>query len=188
MNVPKSQSEDTKKKIEKIKELLGRISLEDIDRDEDLMWFVADLWCLEKHLSTSLYMLNEKIKKEPESEYFKKLFQLIVNVLKKVREERTKHLERLYFIKEYGVWCSVKHLLGAMMQASEVAGKDIHIAIEKEKELEKLEKEGNKEEVEKLKKEIEEDWENVKKDLETSKFCHDLLILFKQFSQKFKKQ
>jgi len=50
------------KKIEKIKELLGRINLEDIDRDEDLMWFVADLWCLEKHLSTSLYMLKEKIK------------------------------------------------------------------------------------------------------------------------------
>ena len=97
--------EKEKKKIEKIKELLGRINLEDIDRDEDLMWFVADLWCLEKHLSTSLYMLKEKIKKEPENEYFKKLFQLIVNVLKRVREERTKHLERLYFIKEYGVWC-----------------------------------------------------------------------------------
>ena len=59
---------EEKERIEKIKELLGKINLGDIDRDEDLMWFVADLWCLEKHISTSLYMLNEKLKNNPEDE------------------------------------------------------------------------------------------------------------------------
>ena len=177
---------EEKERIEKIKELLGKINLGDIDRDEDLMWFVADLWCLEKHISTSLYMLNEKLKNNPEDEYLNKLFELLTNALKAIREERAKHLERLYFLREYGTWCSVKHLLGIMMQASEVAAKDIHMAIEKENVLKRLEKEGKKEEVEKLKKEIEKDWENVRKDLETSKFAHDLLILFKQFGKKFK--
>ena len=182
----KSQSEDTKKKIEKIKELLGRINLEDIDRDEDLIYAVGDLVNAEKHLNSALYVLNEKLKKEPNNEYLKKLFELISNVLKELREQRAIHLERLYYIKSHSIWCLYKHIIAAMYQFGEVASKDIHMAIEKEKELEKLEKEGKKEEVEKLKKEIEKDWENVKKDLETSKFCHDLLILFKQFAEKIK--
>mgnify|MGYP000097138502 CR=1 FL=1 len=155
-------------KVKKKKEEeLGKSHVADIDRDEDLAWMVADLWCLEKHLSTSLYFIREKLEKEPNNEYYKKLFQFVCEVLRGVRKERAKHLERLYFLREYGLWCSVKHILGAMMQSSEVMAKDLDIAIETNDERA---------------------WQNVKKDLETSKFCHDLILAFRHFSRTVKKE
>ena len=176
------------KKIEKIKQMMGRINIEDVDRNEDLMWFVADLWNIEKHLNTALYTIREKLNKklkDNEKQYYDKLYRFASEILKQVREERTKHLERLYFIREFGLWCSVKHFLGVMMQAGEVAAKDIHIAIEKEKELEKIKDEKQRKVLED---EIKKDWENVKKDLETSKFAHDVVLLMKKFSEAVKKQ
>ncbi|MFQ6068001.1 MAG: hypothetical protein ACE5KD_00500 [Candidatus Bathyarchaeia archaeon] len=146
---------------EKIKELLkkGKISLFDIDRDEDLIWAVADLYCLEKHLQLTLNFIVKKLEKEPKDEYYKKLYELTCNLLNGVRLERTKHLKRLVKLKEFGFWCCYKHLIGSMMQFAEVGGKDIYMKDE-----------------------------NVKMDFETSAFCHDAVILLNQFSKLKKKK
>ena len=177
-----------KKKIEEIKKLAGRINIDDVDRNEDLMWFVSDLWNIEKHLNTALYTINEKLSSgklnEQQKIYYENLFKLASEILKKTREERTKHLKRLYFIREFGMWCSVKHFLGVMAQAGEVMAKDIHIALEKQQLLEKTKDEKERKALEE---EIKKDWENVKIDLETSKFAHDIILLMKKFSEKFKK-
>jgi len=147
----------------------GKINLADIDRDEDLMWALADLWSAEKHLSQALNAVVEKINKGEDVEYNKKLFELLNETLNLIREERAKHMPRLYYLKEYGLWCTVKHILGAMLQFTEVGAKDIHIAL--------------KEKDEKKKEEI---LEIAKKDFETSKTLHDILLMFKIFSKNVK--
>jgi len=147
----------------------GKINLADIDRDEDLMWAVADLWSAEKHLSQALNAVVEKINKGEDVEYNKKLFELLNETLNLIREERAKHMPRLYYLKEYGLWCTVKHILGAMLQFTEVGAKDTHIALKEKDEKKK-----------------EEMLEIVKKDFETSKTLHDILLMFKIFSKNVK--
>lgn len=147
----------------------GKINLADIDRDEDLMWAVADLWSAEKHLSQALNAVVEKINKGEDVEYNKKLFELLNETLNLIREERAKHMPRLYYLKEYGLWCTVKHILGAMLQFTEVGAKDIHIALKEKDEKKK-----------------EEMLEIAKKDFETSKTLHDILLMFKIFSKNVK--
>ena len=157
-----------KKKEENIKEMAGRIKIEDIDRDEDLIWAVGDLVNLEKHLATAIYNIEEKIKKEPKNENLKSLLNFASRILNEVREHRTIHLERLYYIKEYGLWCSVKHIIGAMYQFTEVASKDMRMALQSNEGTDG------------------ENFKNAIKDYRTSKFLHDLLILMKKFSEKNK--
>jgi hypothetical protein len=147
----------------------GKINLADIDRDEDLMWALADLWSAEKHLSQALNAVVEKINKGEDVEYNKKLFELLNETLNLIREERAKHMPRLYYLKEYGLWCTVKHILGAMLQFTEVGAKDIHIALKEKDEKKK-----------------EEMLEIAKKDFETSKTLHDILLMFKIFSKNVK--
>ena len=149
----------------------GKINLADIDRDEDLMWALADLWSAEKHLSQALNAVVEKINKGEDVEYNKKLFELLNETLNLIREERAKHMPRLYYLKEYGLWCTVKHILGAMLQFTEVGAKDIHIALKEKDEKKK-----------------EEMLEIAKKDFETSKTLHDILLMFKIFSKNVKSE
>ena len=181
--------EEEKKDIKKIKELLGRINLMDIDRDEDLMWFLGDLWSQEKHLNQSLNFISEKLKENPNDEYYNKLSKLIARILTETRKQRAAHLPRIQKLKSFALWCFYKHSLGLMMQAGEVASKDVYMALEKEKQLGKMIKTGkSKEEIEKLKKEIEEDWNNAKKGFITSKFGHDTVVLMNQFAKSFEKK
>jgi len=155
-------------KEKKVKELLkkGKINLFDIDRDEDLMWAVADLYCIEKHLELTLNFVVKKLEADPEDEYYKKFYELLYNLLNGIRLERTKHLKRLVKLEEFGVWCPYKHLLGAMMQFAEVGTKDIYMQSETN---------GG------------DQTENIKMDFITSAFCHDAIILLNQFSKLKKK-
>lgn len=143
---------------EKIKELIkkGKISLFDIDRDEDLRWAVSDLYNIEKHLSTTLDFVAKKLEEEPENEYYKKLFEFASKLLNGVRIHRSKHLKRLTKFEELGFWCIGKHLLGAMAQFTEVGAKDIYM--------------NEKEEI-------------IKMDFETSAFCRDAFIIINQFQK-----
>jgi HEAT repeat protein len=160
---------EKEKEIKKAEEMLGRINLADIDRDEDLIWALADLWNIEKHLNQALNSVVEKLNKGENKEYNEKLLQLLQETLKMVREERAKHLPRIYYLKEFGAWCQIKHLVGAMMQFGEVGAKDIHMALEEKDEQKRKEL-----------------LELVKKDFETSKTLHDILLMFKVFSKKVK--
>jgi hypothetical protein len=138
----------------------GKISLFDIDRDEDLMWAVADLYCAEKHLQLTLSFITKKLEEEPQNEYYKKLSSIITSLLNAVRIQRTKNLERLEKFKEKGIHCLYKHLLGAMMQFAEVGSKDIF---------------------------MNEDEEKIKLDFETSIFCRDAILALNQV-QKIKEK
>ena len=151
---------------EKTEEMLGRINLADVDRDEDLIWALADLWNIEKHLNQAINMVIEKIEAKENEENNKKLLEFLLETFKTIREERAKHLPRIYYLKEYGLWCTVKHLVGAMMQFGEVGAKDVHMYLE--------------EKSEEKKKEL---FELIKKDFETSKKLHDLLLAFKVVAQ-----
>jgi hypothetical protein len=161
--------ENEKEKMEKIEEMLGRVNLADVDRDEDLIWALADLWNTEKHLNQAINNVVEKLKKGEDVEYNGKLLQLLQETLKMLREERAKHLPRIYYLKEFGLWCTVKHLIGAMMQFGEVGAKDIHMALEEKDEQKRKEL-----------------LELAKKDFETSKILHDILLMFKVFSKNVK--
>jgi len=112
------------KKAEKILEG-GKIDLFDIDRDADLMWAVADLYCGEKHLNMILNNLSAKLVANPEDKKSKILFEAASELFDKIRRERARHLRHLERLREYGFWCLYKHLLGAMMQFGEVAAKEI---------------------------------------------------------------
>lgn|GEM_PF-4007148 len=118
----------SEEKIEQIKKLIeqGKISFFDIDRDEDLMWAVSDLYNIEKHLSGVLDFLIVKLNEEPDNEYYKKLYEFVKGFLNEIRIHRSKHLKRLQKFEEYGFWCLGKHLLGAMAQFAEVGAKDIY--------------------------------------------------------------
>lgn len=175
------------KKIERIRRLLGRINLEDIDRNEDLYWATSELINIEKHLYLALAFLNEKIKKEKDpqmKEYYQKVFNLLARLLKKVREERTKHLERIYSLKTFSTWCIYKHITGGMHQFGEVFAKDNHMYWEK---MDEIERTDNEELKKRLEEEAKKDFENMQKDLETLKFLHDTLLLLKKFSETVKK-
>ena len=156
-----------KEKEKKVEELIktGRINLMDIDRDEDLMWALGDLWCLEKHLNQALNKITLKLKEDPNNEYNKKLFELISNVLNQVRIERTKHLKNIQKLHEFALWCSYKHLLGIMMQFGEVGAKELYIGITNKNE---------------------ENIKRAKECFETSNFAHDIIILFNKFAKKYK--
>ena len=106
---------------EKIEEILkGKVDINDIDRDADLIWALSDLYNVEKHLNM---VLNNLItNKDKDSEI---LIPFIMELLDKVRKERAKHLKKIQKLKKYSVWCIYKHLLGAMMQFGEVAAKEI---------------------------------------------------------------
>ena len=170
-------------KLEKIKSMLGRINILDVDRDEDLVWALSDMWNLEKHINQTLNDLSEKLEKNPDDEYLK-LFRLLSQVLTELRVHRTKHLERIEKLKHMGTWCEYKHWVGLMAQMGEVASKDIYMALEKEKILEKTKDEKKRKELEN---EIKEDWENALKDLRTSKFAHDTIFLLNKFAEKYLK-
>jgi len=161
--------ENEEEKLKRAEEMLGRINLADVDRDEDLIWALADLWNIEKHLNQAINNVVEKLNVGEDVEYNEKLLQLLQETLKMIREERAKHLPRIYYLKEFGLWCTVKHLVGAMMQFGEVGAKDIHMALE--------------EKDEERRKEL---LELAKKDFETSKTLHDILLMFKVFSKNVK--
>ena len=161
--------ENEEEKLKRAEEMLGRINLADVDRDEDLIWALADLWNIEKHLNQAINNVVEKLNVGEDVEYNEKLLQLLQETLKMIREERAKHLPRIYYLKEFGLWCTVKHLVGAMMQFGEVGAKDIHMALE--------------EKDEERRKEL---LELAKKDFETSKTLHDILLMFKVFSKNTK--
>jgi 2-methylisocitrate lyase-like PEP mutase family enzyme len=161
--------EKEEEKLKRAEEMLGRINLADVDRDEDLIWALADLWNIEKHLNQAINNVVEKLNAGEDVEYNEKLLQLLQETLKMVREERAKHLPRIYYLKEFGLWCTVKHLVGAMMQFGEVGAKDIHMALE--------------EKDEQRRKEL---LELAKRDFETSKTLHDILLMFKVFSKNTK--
>jgi len=161
--------ENEEEKLKRAEEMLGRINLADVDRDEDLIWALADLWNIEKHLNQAINNVVEKLNVGEDVEYNEKLLQLLQETLKMIREERAKHLPRIYYLKEFGLWCTVKHLVGAMMQFGEVGAKDIHMALE--------------EKDEQRRKEL---LELAKKDFETSKTLHDILLMFKVFSKNVK--
>ncbi len=111
------------KKVEKILEG-GKVDIHDLDRDADLMWAVADLWCAEKHLNVILNNLAMKLKKK-EDEKTVILYDFASYLLNEIRKYRAKHLRNLEKLREYGFWCLYKHLLGAMMQFGEVGAKEI---------------------------------------------------------------
>jgi hypothetical protein len=134
----------------------GKIDIFDIDRDEDLRWAVADLYSAEKHLSLTLAFLSEKLEEEPNNEYYKKLYEVVKNLLNGIRIERAKHLKRLEKFGEIGSWCTYKHLLGAMMQFAEVGAKDIYM--------------GENDEI-------------IKMDFKTSSFCRKAFILLNKLKK-----
>jgi len=142
--------EEIVRKIEK-----GKVDIFDIDRDEDLMWAVADLYCIEKHLNLTINFIKKKLEENPKDEYYQKLYEVATNLLNGVRVERAKHLKRLVKFKEFGFWCIYKHFLGGMMQFGEVGAKDLYMG----------------------------DKENAKLDFETSSFCHDAIILLNQLNK-----
>lgn len=151
-----------KDKIEKLKELVksGKISLFDIDRDEDLMWAISDLYNIEKHLSDILIFLSKKLDEEPNNEYYKKLFEFTKGLLNEIRIHRSKHLKRLQKFEEYGFWCLGKHLLGAMSQFTEVGAKDIYKG---------------------------EDDEIIKLDFDTANLCRSVFLFINRELQNIKK-
>ena len=134
----------------------GKVDIFDIDRDEDLRWAVADLYSAEKHLSLTLAFLTKKLEEEPNNEYYKKLYELVKNLLNGIRIERSKHLKRLQKFGEIGVWCLQKHLLGAVIQFAEVGAKDIYM--------------GENDEI-------------IKMDFGTSAFCRDAFILINKIKK-----
>lgn len=136
-----------KKKAEKILEE-GKINLYDIDRDADLMWAVADLWNIEKHLNMTLNNLSAKLKENPNDKKLNTLFVLISKILDEVRKYRAKNLKHLEKLKLFSIWCVYKHLLGAMMQFGEVGAKEISM--------------GN--------------YERARECFETSEFCYNTII------------
>lgn len=143
------------KKAEKILEG-GKIDLYDIDRDADLMWAVADLWNIEKHLNMSLNNISAKLQKNPNDKKLNLLFEALSELLDNVRKERGKHLKHLYKLKVYGIWCSTKHFLGAMMQFGEVAAKEISM--------------GN--------------LERARECFETSEFCYNAIMFLNALAKK----
>ncbi len=92
--------EEIVRKIEK-----GKVDIFDIDRDEDLMWAVADLYCIEKHLNLTINFIKKKLEENPKDEYYQRLYEVATNLLNGVRVERAKHLKRLVKFKEFGFWC-----------------------------------------------------------------------------------
>jgi len=153
--------------IEKAKELIekGKVDIFDVDRLEDHMWAVADLWCLEKHLNIILNDIVKKLKQNPNDEKTKKLYELALNLLNETRKHRAKHLKKIEKLRAFGFWCVYKHYLGLMMQMGEVAAKYIYSALEENK-LELL--------------------EHAKDCFETSAFAHDVIILLNKFADKLK--
>lgn len=113
-----------KKKIEKMIEK-GKIDLFDIDKEADLIWAIADLYSIEKHLNMALNNISVKLE-EKEDKNLKKLYEALAELLNEVRKQRAKHLKKVQKLKHYSTWCIYKHLLGAMMQFGEVASKYIY--------------------------------------------------------------
>lgn len=148
-------------KKEKIKEMIekGKIDLYDIDKEADLLWAVADLYCVEKHLNMSLNHISAKLKENP-SENLKKLYEALARLLNEVRKERAKHLKKIAKLKYYSVWCIYKHLLGAMMQFGEVASKCI----------------------------FSNQFEEAKECYETSEFCFETILFLNALAKKFNKE
>ena len=144
---------------DKIKKLVnGKINLDDLDRDADLMWAVADLYSIEKHLNIVIGNIIAKLKEGKDVEKNNKLLNLAMNLLNEVRIQRAKHLKKLYKLKEFGFWCIYKHLLGAMLQFGEVGSKEIYM--------------GNMEE--------------AKNCFETSEFCLESIMLLNNVAKEIK--
>ena len=153
--------------IEKAKELIkkGKVDIFDVDRLEDHVWAVADLWCLEKHLNIILNNIVKKLKENPNDEKAKILYELALNLLNETRKHRAMHLKEIEKLREYGWWCCYKHYLGVMMQMGEVGAKYVYQGLEENK-PELLEK--------------------ARKCFETSAFAHDVIILLNKFADKLK--
>ena len=153
--------------IERAKELIkkGKVDIFDVDRLEDHMWAVADLWCLEKHLNIIINNLTKKLKENPNDKKAKTLYELAINLLNETRKHRAKHLKKIEKLRAYGWWCCYKHYLGVMMQMGEVGAKYVYQALEQ-----------NKPELLK----------DAQDCFETSAFAHDTIILLNKFADKIK--
>ena len=178
------KEKEKKDELKKIREMAGKINIEDIDRDVDLFYAVSDFWNIEKHLNGALNAVVEKLEKDPSNEHLNKLFKLLCSILDETRKHRTIHLERLQKLKEFSIWCFYKHVIGLSAQLGEVGAKDIHIALEKEKLLKEIKDEKKRKELEE---EIKKDWENVKNDFKSSKFTFDIVFLLDKFAEKYLK-
>jgi hypothetical protein len=83
----------------------------------DMIWCIADLYNTEKHLAYSIIKNVEK----NEIDKAKKLA-LIYNEIRIKRTRMEEKLVNLLDVKlEYDSWCCVKHVIGALMQSTEVA-------------------------------------------------------------------
>lgn len=146
----------------KVKEILesGKISLYDIDRDTDLMWAIADLYNIEKHLNMALNNLASKLSKNQEDKKLRIAFEALCGLLNEVRKHRAKHLKHIEKLKLFSAWCNYKHFLGAMMQFGEVASKEIYM--------------GN--------------LERARECFETSQFCFEAIMFLNMLAKKLEKE
>jgi len=92
-----------------------KINVADTSELADLAWCIMDLYNTEKHLAFTV-MRTKK--------------QKYLNIYNEIRIRRTKMLslfKKLSGIKtEADVWCTLKHMLGAIMQTSEIAIREMY--------------------------------------------------------------
>lgn len=98
----------------------GKMDASDLAEKVDIFWAVADIYNVEKHLAHSIMQMPEELKPK------------YIEIYNEIRKIRAKVLARLLTNKKYDLWCPGKHLIGAVMQLTEVALKDKYQGNEKE--------------------------------------------------------
>lgn len=103
----------------------------DVGKRVDLEWAVRNVYATENHLEHSLNIIKREFKDSEEKEA---LIKLVGKILNEVRILRAKLLKKLIKTTMADLWCTHKHLAGAVIQCLEVAKREIQMENWKEAE------------------------------------------------------
>jgi len=102
----------------------AKIHAADVGEAVDTLWLTADLYNVEKHMEHSLMKVAMELSDDDKRK--KPLMELYMSILNEVRKLRARTLEKIVKNKMFDAWCPFKHLTGAIMQAHEVATREIY--------------------------------------------------------------